>query len=297
VETHVGYFQVIVWSIVICLMPVRLMAGRIRPAALEQIDHGYALLLQARRPAWQTRRMPLLSEAVDVFKSAYQTFGQTTKVQALIGAAQCYLLMPDTGARWWWPWYATPLQRAERSLIQAFVLRPENPAAALLLSVVYDRMARQERRQRSVWLDKSHTYLARAAQGGMPVRQSDRAASALPTAMPPFGVRNTVLFLRYLDIRGRGPFNDLVFVYRPEKHRERMYGAVVSSGETFPLVANAETGALASGETLANVEVVSGPGGKPALRFRVEQGRASQDVRFVWSDAAFVSQSTRPVSP
>lgn len=292
-----GYFQVVVWSMIICLMPARVLAGRIHPVVLEHLDHGYALLLQARQPARRAQRMPLLSEAVDIFKSAYQTFGRTAKVQALLGAAQCYLLMPETETRWWLPWRATPLDRAEKSLIQALVLRPENPAAALLLSVVYRRLAHQAQRQRSVLLDKSRTYLTRAAQGGMPVRSGGRTASVLSTAMPPFGVRDTVLFLRYLDVRRGGAFDDLVFVYRTGKHRKRMYGAVVSSAALFPLVAEAETGGLASADALTAVEVVAGPGGKPALRFRVEQGRSSQDVRFVWNNAAWVYQGSRPAQP
>jgi len=63
------------------------------PTAQEYIDHGYELLAQARRTLAEDQREPVLSAAITSFSKAYQYIDQRSKVHALIGAAQGYLLM------------------------------------------------------------------------------------------------------------------------------------------------------------------------------------------------------------
>lgn len=292
-----GYLQTVVWILIACLLPAPVDAGREPPVASTRIDQGYALLLQARQTGRESQRAPLLDEAVEVFKSAYQTFGQTTKVQALIGAAQGYLLMPETGSAWWLPWRATPLHRAEKSLLQALVLFPDNHAAELLLGLVYFRLAHQEQRQRAARLEQSRKYLTRAARGGVPVRQRESSTSSRSAAVPDFGVEDTILLLRYLDVRGHGTLHDFVFVYRMRQQHEPMYGVVVSPTGTFPLVAHPDRGALASGKTLVDVGSVSEAGGEPGLRFRVGHNGTVTEVRFGWNGTAFVYEGAQAVSP
>src|SRR4029450_8924627 len=92
---------------------------------------GYAVLLQARHTGDGQRREQLVAEAVAAFKDAYQLAGPTVQMQALVGAAQGYLLMQSPRPHFPFLWQATPLQRAEKSLQQALFLQPDNGAAVL----------------------------------------------------------------------------------------------------------------------------------------------------------------------
>src|SRR5919109_2244142 len=130
---------------------------------------GYALLLQARHTGDGPRRERLIAEAVAAFKAAYQLAGHVVQAQALVGAAQGYLLMQSPRPHFPFLWQATPLQRAEKSLQQAVFLRPDNAAAVLLLALVYQRQAWLAKAQQAEQLQRSNVYLVRAAALGLPV--------------------------------------------------------------------------------------------------------------------------------
>ena len=50
--------------------------------------------------------------------------------------------------------------------------------------------------------------------------------------------------LRYVDARGVGRMDDLIFVYRPAAH-EALFAVVVTGQQAYPLATDSATGALA----------------------------------------------------
>ncbi len=239
-------------------------------SAPEHVERGYALVAQARLEAESATRERLLSGAIAAFKEAYQSepTDPPSQVQALLGAAQAYLLVQSPRRVFPFLWQATPLQRAEKSLQQALVLQPDNAAAALLLGVVYWRQAAQARGQQQDALERSQYYLTQAAGLGIPLRLSS-------------------------DARGIGRMDDLIFVYRLAAS-EPIFGVVVVARQAYPLALDIATGALALHGLLEAITTLPQPGKQPILVMRLRQGTQSIDTRFIWDGARFVSLSPLP---
>src|SRR5712691_3559993 len=184
-------------------------------SAPEHVERGYALVAQARLEAESATRERLLSGAIAAFKEAYQSepTDPPSQVQALLGAAQASLLVQSPRRVFPFLWQATPLQRAEKSLQQALVLQPDNAAAALLLGIVYWRQATQAAGQQRDIRARSTYYLTQAAALGLPIALApppERHES--PVTL--FSVEDTIVALRYIDARGVGRLEDLLFIYR-----------------------------------------------------------------------------------
>ena len=217
-----------------------------------------------------------MAEAVEAFKSGYRWFGRATQVRALLGAAQGYLMMETPRRVFPFLWQATPLQRAERSVQQALVMQPDNAAAAFLLGLIYRRQA-QTAEEPSAAMSSSNEYLAKAAGLGMPV------ADGSPNA---FQTGDTALVLRYVDARGTGKQDDLLFMY--EKGDGRYVGAVVAEGKTYPLVANAVSGTVVSGGVFERAGVEARPQGTPRIVIHAQQDGRPTAAAFVWNGDGFV---------
>ena len=181
--------------------------------APEQVEQGYALLAQAHLEAESATRERLLTEAIAVFKAASQSepVAPAMQVQALLGAAQAHLLVLSPRRVFPFLWQATPLQRAERNLRQALVLQPDNAAAVFLLGLVYWRQATQTAGQRQDVLERSREYLTQAAALGIPIHVSSVPARS-DTPLTGFSIEDTLIALRYVDARGVGRMDDLIFV-------------------------------------------------------------------------------------
>src|SRR5262245_19992142 len=184
--------------------------------AQEHAERGYALLAQARLEAESATRERLLTGAITAFKEAYQSepTDPPTQVHALLGAAQAELLVQHPRRVFPFLWQATPLQRADKNLQQALVLQPDNAAATFLLGLVYWRQATQASGQQLDSLKRSQYYLTQAASLGIPIRLSSTSEQQ-ESPVTLFSVEDTVEALRYVDARGVGRMDDLVFVYRP----------------------------------------------------------------------------------
>ena len=259
----------------------------LQPAGV-YVTRGYMMLLQARQTEDEQRRERLIAEAVAAFKDAYQLAGHTAQVQALIGAAQSYLLMQSPRPRFPFLWQATPLQRAEKSVQQALFLQPDNGAAALLLALVYQRQALMAKAQQAERLRRSSASLARAADLGLPVRLSTDTERQDNLHIPLFDVHDAIVILRYMDARGDGQTDDLVFIYRPVVTINALFGVVVSAAKTYPLIADRATGALAYATVVHALEVVPQQDGRPMLTVTANQGVEPIEERFTWDGKGFV---------
>jgi hypothetical protein len=102
-----------------------------------------------------------------------------------------------------------------------------------------------------------------------------------------FGVEDTVVALRYVDARGVGRMDDLVFVYRSAA-RETLFGVVVTERQVYPLTADSTTGALAPQGLLETITTTPQPGKSPILILRLRQSTQSIGTRFTWDGARFV---------
>jgi hypothetical protein len=262
-------------------------------SAPEHVERGYALLAQARLEVENAPREHLLSEAIAAFKEAYQSepTDPPSQVQALLGAAQAYLLVQSPRRVFPFLWQATPLQRAEKSLQQALVLQPDNAAAAMLLGIVYWRQAAQARGQKDA-LERSQYYLTQAATFGLPIRLSPSPGRQADTVTG-FGVHDTIVALRYIDARGVGRMDDLIFVYRSAAS-EPLFGVVVVARQAHPLTLDIATGALAPHGLLEAVTTIPQPGKQPILVLRLRQGTQSIDTRFIWDGVHFVFLPPQP---
>jgi hypothetical protein len=262
-------------------------------SAPEHVERGYALLAQARLEVENAPREHLLSEAIAAFKEAYQSepTDPPSQVHALLGAAQAYLLVQSPRRVFPFLWQATPLQRAEKSLQQALVLQPDNAAAALLLGIVYWRQAAQAREQKDA-LERSQYYLTQAATFGLPLRLFPSPGRQADTVTG-FGVHDTIVALRYIDARGVGRMDDLIFVYRSGAS-EPLFGVVVVARQAHPLTLDIATGALAPHGLLEAVTTTPQPGKQPILVLRLRQGTQSIDTRFIWDGVHFVFFPPQP---
>lgn len=260
-------------------------------AALEtaehNIEHGYALLLQAQSVSSGTQRENLLQAAIDAFKQGYQHFGQTAQVQALLGAAQGYLLMQAPRRRFPFLWQAAPLQRAEKSLQHALVLQPHNTAAALLLGLVYWRQAAAVTPPQDI-LAQSQTYLERAAAAGIPVRSVTGDTPRTQGLPLPFRAHDRLIIVRTIDARGTGQQEDVLLVYQPVAGGEGCFGVVVAAGIAYPLVADPATGAMVVAPTIAALTVVPQPAAPPVITVRTPPPTHPLVTRFVWEHGRFV---------
>jgi hypothetical protein len=269
-------------------------AQRQRPADVH-LEHGYTLLLQAQRDDDVRQRELHLIKAIAAFKKAYQAFGRMSKVQALIGAAQAYLLLPKSKPVFPFLWQATPLQRAEKSLWQALFLQPGNGAATLLLGLVYRRQALAAPPRQAEKRQRSRTYFARAAAAGLPVRLSGGTRQA--NAISLFDASGVVLLLRYIDAHGDGRVDDLLFVYRSTAASTAIFGVVVSEGRSYPLVADRASGTLRPAGTLAGLRVVPQSQGWPIITITVGQETRLLEEAFSWNGSRFIFLGDRPASP
>lgn len=273
------------WMIVTALLVfgyTAVAAAEGSPTATREIARGHALLAAARLAPSEADREALLSEAVEAFKSAYRWFGRHTQVRALLGAAQGYLMMQTPRRVFPFLWQATPLQRAERSAQQALVMQPDSPAAAFLLGLIYWRQA-QAARDPAEAMTLSNEYLAKAAGLGMPVATPGAVGGSSSHTFEP-GDASRVL--RYVDARGTGKSDDLLFIY--EKRESRYVGAVVTMGKAYLLLAEATNGAVVSGGVLEGISVEAQPQGAPRIVVRARQDGRETALSFTWNDDGFV---------
>jgi hypothetical protein len=99
--------------------------------------------------------------------------------------------------------------------------------------------------------------------------------------------------LRYIDARGIGRMDDLVFVYRPAAH-EALFAVVVTGRQAYPLTAESPTGSLAPQGLLEAITTTPQPVKPPILVLRLQQGTQSVDARFTWDGVRFVPISAIP---
>jgi hypothetical protein len=250
--------------------------------------------MQARLEAESAARERLLTGAIADFKAAYQSepTEPTIQVHALLGAAQAELLVQHPRRVFPFLWQATPLQRAEKNLQQALFLQPDNVAATFLLGLVYWRQAAQDPGQQRDALERSQHYLTQAASLGIPIRlASTPERQDSPVTL--FSVEDAVVALRYVDARGVGRMDDLIFVYRPAA-REALFGVVVTGRQASPLATDSATGALAPQGLLEAITTTPQPGKPPILVLRLRQSAQAIDARFTWDGARFVSLPALP---
>ena len=276
------------------ILQIPLALAVVSEPAQEYAERGYVLLMQARLETESASRERLLTEAIAAFKAAYQSepTEPTIQVHALVGAAQAELLVQHP--RWVFPflWQATPLQRAEKNLQQALFLQPDNAAATFLLGLVYWRQAAQAPGQQRDALEYSQHYLTQAAVLGIPVRLAS-TPERQDSPVTWFGVNDTVLALRYIDVRGVGRMDDLIFVYRSAAH-EALFAVVVTGRQAYPLDTDSATGALAPQGRLEAITTTPQPGKPPILVFRLRQSTQSIDTRFTWDGVRFVALLALP---
>lgn len=274
--------------------PMDLAFAVVSGAAPAYVERGYAHLEQARLEAESAARERLLSMAIAAFKEAYQAepADPPSQVQALLGAAQAYLLVQSPRRVFPFLWQATPLQRAEKSLQQALVLQPDSAAAALLLGIVYWRQTAHVTGQRRDVRARSTYYLTQAAAWGLPIALAP-PAERQESPVKLFSVEDIIAALRYVDARGVRKMEDLVFVYRSAASAP-IFGVVVMEQQAHPLTLDTATGALAPHGLLESITTMPRPGQPPLLVLRLRQDTRLQDLRFTWDGARFVSLSLLP---
>ena len=262
--------------------------------APEKVEHGYALLAQAHLEAESATREHLLMAATAAFKAAYQSepVAPAMQVQALLGAAQAYMVVQSPRRVFPFLWQATPLQRAERTLRQALVLQPDNAAAVFLLGLVYWRQANQATGQRQDVLAHSKEYLTQAAALGVPIHVSTMTARP-DTPLTRFSIEDTVAALRYVDARGVGRMDDLIFVYRSVA-RKALFGVAITGQQAYPLATDSAAGTLAQQGLPEAISTVPQPDKAPLLVVRLRQGTQSVDTRFTWDGTGFATPSALP---
>jgi hypothetical protein len=285
---------IIALAVSLGVLQVHVALAVVSAPAQEHAERGYALLAQARLEAESTTRERLLSAALGAFKEAYQSepTDPTIQVHALVGAAQAELLVQHPRRVFPFLWQATPLQRAEKNLQQALFLQPDNASATFLLGLAYWRQVAQAPGQQQGALERSQHYLTQAAGLGIPIRlTSTPERQDSPVTL--FGVEDTVVALRYVDARGVGMLDDLIFVYRSPAHAA-LFAVVVTGRQAYPLAADNATGALAPQGLLEAITTTPQPGKPPILVLRLRQGTRSIDTRFTWDGVRFVSLLTLP---
>ncbi|MGQ4808202.1 hypothetical protein NKDENANG_01573 [Candidatus Entotheonellaceae bacterium PAL068K] len=264
--------------------------------AADYIARGSALYLQGAQNEDVMQRDRVLMQALKSFKHAYRMYGHATKAQALLGAAQCYVLVSKLPSRFPFLWSASPLQRAEKDLIQALVWQPHDPAAELLLGLVYHHQATVNRTGVEATSQRSRTYFARAAEDGLPVLLQ-MPTSALTSGFRGFDRQDTVLILRYIDAAGHGQRTDLLFVYRPAHHYDTIYGAVVVNHTPYPLIADEVRGTVIREGVLTAVDVLSQDHGHPTIEVRSRLGTTLTTQHFRWHGQGFQHLEADGLSP
>ena len=274
----------VTWMIVTALLAFgyTLAAADGAPTATREIARGHARLAAARLEPPGEKREDLLAEAVEAFKSGYRWLGRHTRVRALLGAAQGYLMMQTRRRVFPFLWQATPLQRAERSAQQALVVQPDNPAAAFLLGLIYWRQA-QTAEEPSETMALSSAYAAKAADLGMPVVAPQVAGGARHD----FQMGDTPLVLRYADARGTGNAHDLLFIYG--KGENRYVGFVVTLGKAYPLSVDAATGSAVYDGAFERVTIEAQPQARPRVVVHARSDGRQTAASFVWNGDGFVS--------
>jgi hypothetical protein len=251
-------------------------------------------LAQARLDAESATRERLLTAAIAAFKEAYQSepTEPTAQVHALLGAAQAELLVQHQRRVFPFLWQATPLQRAEKNLQQVLFLQPDNPAATFLLGLVYWRQAAQASGQQQDTLQRSKEYLTQATVLGIPIGLAS-TPERQDSSITLFSVEDTVVALRYVDVRGVGKMNDLLFVYQSVAH-ETLFAVIVTGQQAYLLATDSATGALAPHGLLEAITTTPQPGKPPILVLRLRQSTQSIDARFTWDGVRFVSIPALP---
>ncbi len=256
--------------------------------ASEVIEQGYRRVAQARLAPDTPTREALLTEALAAFKTGYQTdaASPTSKVHALLGAAQVSLLVQAPRRVFPFLWQATPLQRAEKNLQQVLVFQPDNAAAALLLGIVYWRQATQTTGAAPDLLARSQHYFAQAARLGLPIRLDP---APVPAADPGvwWRLEDTIVALRYVDARGTGRADDLLLVYQRAGNAP-IFGTVVTGGQAHALITETSTGVLALQGLLEAQTTIPQPGKPPILVMHLRQGQQLVEARFTWDGTHFV---------
>lgn len=251
---------------------------------------GYTQILEARHTGLPEQRDALLGKALDTFKEVYQVTDPRTKIQALLGAAQCYLALQTLPRRFPFLWQAPPLQRAEKSLLQALVLQPENGAAALLLGQVYhrrtaasaaDTTARQQREK----------YLKIAAAQGLPVLPGPP-----PEGIQAFRSEDDIVALQYLDSRGLGRAEELVFLYRSTTTPAALYGVVIVAQTAIPLRPDPTSRHLAQDAVVVGLDRLTPPASAPGLQVRLVRGQTRLEERFLWQHDRLVYAGQSPLA-
>lgn len=248
--------------------------------ARDLVRRGDNLLHQARAEPEDERREQRLSAAVDTFSKAYGLARRQAKIHALIGAAQGYLLMRQAPSRFPFLWSAPPLKRAEKSLQHVLALAPDHAAANLLMGITLWRRAESATSEAEL-RDRSEYYLRQAVNAGMKVR--------LPTSEPipgHFDVDDTIIALQFVDARGTGRIEDMIFVYR-KPSEAYCYGMVVSPGIAYPLVSETVSGGVAKATTLTSLDVAPQASDYPWITLTwAAQGRLHR-VAFQWNGTTF----------
>jgi hypothetical protein len=108
-----------------------------------------------------------------------------------------------------------------------------------------------------------------------------------------FGVEDALVALRYVDARGVGRMDDLIFVYQPAA-REALFGVVVTERQAYPLATDSATRVLALQGLLESITTTPQSGKPPILILRLRQGTQSIDTRFTWDGVRFVSLLVLP---
>ena len=281
-------------AVSIGVVQVHLALAVVSGTGPEHVERGYGHLAQARSEAESAARERFLTLALAAFKAAYQAEppDPPSRVQALLGAAQAYLLVQSPRRVFPFLWQATPLQHAEKSLLQALVLQPDNAAAALLLGMVYWRQAAQAAGQQRDARERSTYYLTQAAVLGLPISLAsppERQEGPVKWC----SVEDTIVALRYVDARGVGGMEDLIFLYRSAASAP-LFSVIVTGRQAHPLTLDTATGALAPHGLLERITTTPQQGTQPILVIRLRQGTQAQDLRFTWDGARFVPLPALP---
>lgn len=281
--------RIFLWRVLVVLLAVSSLDGArtaVRAAVSREGERGYTVLMQAHNATEGAQYEALLSSAVKVFKNAYQGAGPDTQLHSLLGAAQGYMAMQHPRRVFPFLWQATPLQRAEKILQQAFVLHPDNAAASLLMGLVIWRQAAGLATGQEALLQRSKTYLEQARALGVPVY----SAGETPPPEPRLEVRDTLVLVRFLDARRTGRLDDLLIVFRTSLRPDICLAMIVSDKHAYALSSDAVTGAFIPATALATLSVVEpAQAGWPWIVVGFRQSQGAGESRFTWDGSRFIS--------
>ncbi|HEY7494365.1 MAG TPA: hypothetical protein VIH59_25095, partial [Candidatus Tectomicrobia bacterium] len=99
---------------------------------------------------------------------------------------------------------------------------------------------------------------------------------------------DTLTALRYMDARGAGQMDDLVFIYRSGTAQNALFGVVVAAAKAYPLITDRITGALAHAPELYALAVVPQQDNRPILTVTISHGVQLVEERFVWNSNSFI---------